>query len=567
MGEPQNSQWSGTFSRMPTEANLSRMPAEVDPLDVVGVSFNASMGNALSSEAWPLIEADDKTLNILPDVDDAEYFTDFSALIEDGATAAEIQSQFDEGVQWTDLSFTTQASLHSTLCNAKPRSLTTERWWNIGLSLRARPLLEVLPRPSPLPTHGGNSKVHPTNWGLTAGQMIMFIEACMQTEDWDEHWFDLSWKEPLNCVVSVDSYKDKMGDTRFGLCPERHVNMHNLNALVQQWTENTGSSVSLLFNCEPKHAEVMLSHSWSGDVEQTLEVMLNEFTDRKTVVWFCTFSMYQKKPEWICSGPTVQQQVELVPAPFVSVIRGASSMFVIHTDTGSVYSRIWCCREIFEALEQNLPVKHGSSFSLVEWRKVAYVMFPFIPLFSWLSCTAFIGLIFGDLDAFLFLYAIFFSACGVFGFLFFLAALARERAALQVDTANAESSSASDKEMIVKEVNEGCGFGRIDEAVYRDRLAGYLYKAAKQEVPVSEENPKGFKVIQVSNLLCGWIPKPLDKVFVASVICVIFGSGFWLGFYVRTGYMFWTMSTPCLVFWPWCFLRYIPDEETQNGGD
>ena len=44
---------------------FSRMPAEVDPLDVVGVSFNASMGNALSREAGPLsatIEADDKTL-------------------------------------------------------------------------------------------------------------------------------------------------------------------------------------------------------------------------------------------------------------------------------------------------------------------------------------------------------------------------------------------------------------------------------------------------------------------------------------------------------------------------
>ena len=102
-----------------------------------------------------------------------------------------------------------------------------------------------------------------------------------------------------------------------------------------------------------REAEVMLSHSWSEDMEQVKDLLNanvglvlsngNEFS-LDTVIWFCCFANFQvndwKKAEagvgsngYDETGPTVDEQVKL--EPFKKVIGSVKDMFLLHTTCGS----------------------------------------------------------------------------------------------------------------------------------------------------------------------------------------------------------------------------------------
>ena len=99
-------------------------------------------------------------------------------------------------------------------------------------------LEDVLPQPTPVPTHGGNAAVDPVDWGMTVAQLLLFVEACMATKAWDE--------------LSQSTERNKENG---------HVNGYQLcNSYVKPWTKGTGCSVSLLMNTKPRTAEVMISH-------------------------------------------------------------------------------------------------------------------------------------------------------------------------------------------------------------------------------------------------------------------------------------------------------------------
>ena len=95
-----------------------------------------------------------------------------------------------------------------------------------------------------------------------------------------------------------------------------------------------------------REAEVMLSHSWSEDMEQVKDLLNanvglvlstgKEFS-LDTVIWFCCFANFQvndwKKTEdsdgYDKNGPTVAEQLKL--EPFKKVIGSVKDMFLLHT--------------------------------------------------------------------------------------------------------------------------------------------------------------------------------------------------------------------------------------------
>ena len=52
--------------------------------------------------------------------------------------------------------------------------------------LERQQLQAHLPNISPLPPHGGNRHVEPPFWGLTVKQFLTFVDACKQTNRWQE---------------------------------------------------------------------------------------------------------------------------------------------------------------------------------------------------------------------------------------------------------------------------------------------------------------------------------------------------------------------------------------------
>jgi len=146
---------------------------------------------------------------------------------------------------------------------------------------------------------------------------------------------------------------------------ERHVTVYDINEyFVIPWTRSSGCGIALLMNPEGLSAALMLSHAWGEDVEQLLAAVKghcdNESIQDDTAIWFCTFAQYQPEDG---AGPSIAEQIQL--DPFTRVINAAKhGMVAIHTSTVDLYDRLWCVREVDEALSKKVPLKAAISGKL-----------------------------------------------------------------------------------------------------------------------------------------------------------------------------------------------------------
>ena len=179
---------------------------------------------------------------------------------------------------------------------------------------------------------------------------------------------------------------------------------------------------------------------------------------------------------------TVTEQCNMSTAPFVAVIGSATGMIVAHTSVGEgVYTRIWCCREIFEAMQMGgaCPITHGDSQQFEEavaW----YVKYDgcsigvalFIPYFCCWTILVIILLIGGWAEMWGTVLCILHMCYWSF-FMFrhregHLLALKK----LQVDTKNAAASNPADKLRIDAEIQEKTSYAEMDKKVQDDRNQG-----------------------------------------------------------------------------------------------
>ena len=174
------------------------------------------------------------------------------------------------------------------------------------------------------------------------------------------------------------TYEDKPGrasnsewrdEAKFGVKKTTAVSLHTLNTkFCMNHTNGTGMSVALNMQTPSRqggpvanlNAKVMISHSWSEDMEEVLD-MLKEFEgtllrtsedenapmtqrfDDNTPIWFCALSQFQvntsQTPRKDPLGPTVGEQV--AQDPFEKVINdtGVLNMIVLQTSTADPYTR------------------------------------------------------------------------------------------------------------------------------------------------------------------------------------------------------------------------------------
>mmetsp|Transcript_26379 Transcript_26379/g.73697 ORF Transcript_26379/g.73697 Transcript_26379/m.73697 type:complete len:590 (+) Transcript_26379:88-1857(+) len=190
----------------------------------------------------------------------------------------------------------------------------------------------------------------PTMWAMTLVQWNQFVDFCKSTPVWQE-------------------IKNQKG----------HVNLYDMNErFVIPWTRGTGCSVAVLMNKHtPLEAKVMLSHAWAEDMEECREALNKHFDDehiaKEIAVWFCGFGLYQPEDG---HGPTIQEQIEL--HPFTNVIASESvkttsgRMIAVHTTRADLWERLWCVREVREAMSHDVNVKAAFSTEYVNHFKSEY---------------------------------------------------------------------------------------------------------------------------------------------------------------------------------------------------
>jgi len=199
-------------------------------------------------------------------------------------------------------------------------------------------------RPPWLPKSGpGQARVDPLCWGLSVEQWIFFVRSCTLTDTWKA------------LVESKNEYTVTMYDMR--------------DHFVVPWTVGTGCSVSLLMNSAcPQKIDLMLSHAWGGSVVETYNCLQNLVNHRgvssTTVVFYCNLSMYQPE-DGATGGLTIGQQLALKPFAKIIEAKPLHGMFVLHTTTFEVYSRMWTVHEVDEAVLEEIDIR--GLFDMYRW--------------------------------------------------------------------------------------------------------------------------------------------------------------------------------------------------------
>jgi len=178
------------------------------------------------------------------------------------------------------------------------------------------------------------ANIDPENWTITIHNFIQFLELCVGTQTW------------LALAIA------KGGD--------QYITMHDVNThFVIPWTRDTGCSIALLFDSNPEKADLMISHSWSGSVKETINAMKTlitmHFLPIDSRLFFCTLSQYQAE-DGAHGGLSIQQQLEMNPFNQVISSRPKYGMYVIHTTQSEVYDRLWCVDEVREASKNKIEI-------------------------------------------------------------------------------------------------------------------------------------------------------------------------------------------------------------------
>jgi len=192
-------------------------------------------------------------------------------------------------------------------------------------------------------TGAGQSQVEPLKWSISLGSLLQFLYACVDTETW----------------TSLATIKRGA----------KHICMHDLNAhFVKPWTQDTGCSIAGLMDENQGLVELMISHSWTGSVIETISILESLpglfFMPNETRIFFCTMCMYQPEDNHR-NGLTIKEQLEL--DPFSKIIKEDPKwgMHVFHTTVAEVYERLWCVHEMNEAV--HFKVKVYGAFDMSIW--------------------------------------------------------------------------------------------------------------------------------------------------------------------------------------------------------
>eukprot|EP00927_Polykrikos_kofoidii_P085822 TRINITY_DN9424_c0_g1_i2.p1 TRINITY_DN9424_c0_g1~~TRINITY_DN9424_c0_g1_i2.p1 ORF type:complete len:1192 (+),score=255.13 TRINITY_DN9424_c0_g1_i2:36-3611(+) len=211
--------------------------------------------------------------------------------------------------------------------------------------LQASPHLPCFPRPSFLPVSGPEQlSLPPEKWGIRYSQLKLL--------------FGFLKSNPL-----FDDIKREKG----------YVDLHDINdRAVKPWTEASPCSISLLFNPDGAAASFMVSHAWGEDIEELEEAIDGCFVEQEVeidsdpVIWICLLAIYQAAvvdcPAHL--GPSIAAQLEM--KPFESVIATnrdgtLKAMIAAHTTREDIYRRLWCPKELFEAIDQMVEVWMAAS--------------------------------------------------------------------------------------------------------------------------------------------------------------------------------------------------------------
>jgi hypothetical protein len=128
-----------------------------------------------------------------------------------------------------------------------------------------------------------------------------------------------------------------------------------VQVLIKPLTKLSGRGYALLLNSQsPLQAKVMVSHAWAENYSQFVNGLKHSHLDGP--FWVCAMAIYQNED---LPSVTIARQLGPDPlcGPFATVLKQATCMVAVVTESVDIYTRLWCTFEIFTAVELRVPVK------------------------------------------------------------------------------------------------------------------------------------------------------------------------------------------------------------------
>lgn len=151
--------------------------------------------------------------------------------------------------------------------------------------------------------------------------------------------------------VSLEQLQELLKDSRFspGMSTRSVVEQ-----IIKPDTAGRNLGFAVLKNYEqPLTARMLVSHAWDDSFADLVSA-LTPLKDQGPF-WLAATAMYQPEDN---PNLTIERQLGAeAGGPLVAVLSQATCLLCVLTETGNIFSRLWCIFEIYTALELGLEVR------------------------------------------------------------------------------------------------------------------------------------------------------------------------------------------------------------------
>eukprot|EP00931_Biecheleriopsis_adriatica_P061499 TRINITY_DN3697_c0_g1_i1.p1 TRINITY_DN3697_c0_g1~~TRINITY_DN3697_c0_g1_i1.p1 ORF type:complete len:490 (+),score=78.36 TRINITY_DN3697_c0_g1_i1:48-1472(+) len=177
-------------------------------------------------------------------------------------------------------------------------------------------------------------------------------------------WKRRTFVDPAYAAISYEQLLEMRQQAREKLGQQyATATMHDINRhIIQPACETHGKCYAHILNGHDlKFLQVFVSHSWAENFEEFVMAVEGAFANWpvKPSLWICATALMQSSD---MSKVALQVGTGTDPskAPFTRALAKAKKLLIVRNTTLDIYSRIWCCWELFIAHKQGLIQKPGA---------------------------------------------------------------------------------------------------------------------------------------------------------------------------------------------------------------
>merc|ERR1719401_200425 len=100
-------------------------------------------------------------------------------------------------------------------------------------------------------------------------------------------------------------------------------------------------------NSEPVRAKHFVTHAWAEPMREftaSIRSALEPMQREEQTLWICMFAVFQTQDPSVIAGQLGRNPWQ---APFTRALNSADRFLVVRNSEVNIYTRVWCCWELY----------------------------------------------------------------------------------------------------------------------------------------------------------------------------------------------------------------------------